>query len=721
MTLKAKLGLVLGSVVLIVACLYASASLQLRHETLVRVQAEQQLLMSLSLMVEPFLVQNKVEQVKGHLLATSFSSTLPIKAILVYQADGNLFAATQFPRELFNFSPTRDLTGQKALQDGSTLLWSAVMVTPASMSYFDSNKVAVEGSTLGYVAIQISPLRLSKLWWWQSSLWGTALVIIVALALLWQRRIFKTQHLRWQGFLRQIRTLASSNSDSKKLNEFDSAELTQLFRALYAQQQQFQQQLQLQSQAEQLQGNSNDTERAQLEISFQQQQAVLASELEVCQSRLLQWQQLCVLEQAGQSEQQAQLLSWLLKQDLLDNTELQIQTVWFPEWLAQQVELWQQEFELAKVPFILVEDPALSLSDVQFCTQHTAQLLKQILSLIMQDLQQHELSLFINLQAFSENKLLLQFDHAGQSRAIQQVLTAAESDETGVLQQLCAGLLSRLGARLSVSALDDLGCSVRLELPLTAVLVKDLQMQQTAIYVDSNSIRAAVLKQSVYSVAEQVICLQQVGQLKAELQHRLVDLVLIQLPAPDESPQLWTELHQVTARSQVIAFSDPAYLSDWKALLSCPVLANPMLSARIRQHLGEKPQQNNFRLLVVDDNKTNLAFVKAMLSQQQFEVDTAASGAEAIQLAKSSWYQLILMDIQLPDMSGVLATHMIRQLPQHQDTVIMAFTAHALPAEIQQFHQAGMNDVVIKPLDAQKVADLVRYCQQLSPQTLIPG
>lgn len=721
MTLKAKLGLVLVSVVLIVACLYASASLQLRHETLVRVQAEQQLLMSLSLMVEPFLVQNKVEQVKGHLLATSFSSTLPIKAILVYQADGNLFAATQFPRELFNFSPTRDLTGQKALQDGSTLLWSAVMVTPASMSYFDSNKVAVEGSTLGYVAIQISPLRLSKLWWWQSSLWGTALVIIVALALLWQRRIFKTQHLRWEGFLRQIRTLASSNSDSKKLNEFDSAELTQLFRALYAQQQQFQQQLQLQSQAEQLQGHSNDTERAQLEISFQQKQAVLASELKACQSRLLQWQQLCVLEQAGQSEQQAQLLSWLLKQDLLDNTELQIQTVWFPEWLAQQVELWQQEFELAKVPFILVEDPALSLSDVQFCTQHTAQLLKQILSLIMQDLQQHELSLFINLQAFSENKLLLQFDHAGQSRAIQQVLTAAESDETGVLQQLCARLLSRLGARLSVSALDDLGCSVRLELPLTAVLVKDLLMQQTAIYVDSNSIRAAVLKQSVYSVAEQVICLQQVGQLKAELQHRLVDLVLIQLPAPDESPQLWTELHQVTARSRVIAFSDPAYLSDWKALLSCSVLANPMLSARIRQHLGEKPQQNNFRLLVVDDNKTNLAFVKAMLSQQQFEVDTAASGAEAIQLAKSSRYQLILMDIQLPDMSGVLATHMIRQLPQHQDTVIMAFTAHALPDEIQQFHQAGMNDVVIKPLDAQKVADLVRYCQQLSPQTLIPG
>ncbi|WP_233078459.1 response regulator [Rheinheimera soli] len=721
MTLKAKLGLVLGSFALIVACLYASAKLQLRHETLVRVQAEQQLLMSLSLMVEPFLVQNKVEQVKGHLLATSFSSTLPIKAILVYQADGNLFAATQFPRELFNFSPTRDLTGQKALQDGSDLLWSAVMVTPASMSYFDTNKVAAEGSTLGYVAIQISPLRLSQLWWWQSSLWGTALLIIVALALLWQRRIFKTQHLRWQGFLRQLRALVPSAVDGKKLADFDSAELSLLFRSLYAQQQQFQQQLQQQNQAEQQQGQSHSTACKQLEISYQQQLASLTHELKTSQNQLHQWQQLSELAQAGKTAQQAQLLRWLLRQNVLEKTALQPQTVWFPEWLAQQIELWQAEFELADLPFILVEDPALSLSEVSFFTEHAAELLQQIISLILQDIQQHELSLFINLQAFSENKLLLQFDHAGQSSAIQQVLDAEKGENAGVLQQLCASLLSRLGARLTISALEDLGCSVRLELPLTAVSVKELPMYQTAIYLDSNSLRAAVLKQSVGSVAEQVICLPQPQQLKAELQHRLVDLVLIQLPAPEQNSELWIELDKTTNRNQMLAFCHTAHQSYWAGVLSCPVLANPMLSAHIRQHLNQAPKTNALRMLVVDDNQTNLTFVKAMLSQQQFEVDTAATGTEAIRLAKSGRYQLILMDIQLPDMSGVLATSMIRQLPQHQNTVIMAFTAHALPDEIQQFHQAGMNDVVIKPLDSQKVADLIRRCQQLSLQSLIPG
>lgn len=720
MTLKAKLSLVLGSVLLISVCLYASATLQLRHETMVRVQAEQQLLMSLSLMVEPFLAQNKVEQVKGHLLATSFSSTLPIKAILVYQADGNLFAATQFPRELFNFSPTRDLTGQKALQDGSTLLWSTVMVTPASMSYFDSDKVAAEGSTLGYVAIQISPLRLSELWWWQSFLWGTVLVIILALAVLLQRRIFFHQHLRWQAFLRQIRTLVSSSElNDKKLIEFDSAELTLLFRSLYTQQQQFQQQLQLQNQLEQKQEQNKQIECEQRELNYQQQLMTLANDLNSSQCQLQQWQQLCVLGHAGQVEQQAQLLKWLQTQDRLDKLELQPETVWFPAWLATQVAVWQQELQLEKLNFVLVEDPALSVSEVQFYTRHTAELLKQILSLVLQDVQQNDLSLHINLQTFSDNKLLLQFDHSGQSKAIQQVIATTES--AAVLQQLCARLLTRLGAKLSVSALEDLGCSVRLELSLMAVSSTELPMYQTAVYLDTNPLRAAVLKQSVYSVAEQVIYIQQWSQLQPELQHRLVDVVLVQLPAPDAADWLRSELQAIAVRTPLLAFCEFAQLNDWKQVLNCPVLANPMLSADIRQYIDRKPAEPQLRLLVVDDNKTNLAFVKAILSQQQLEVDTAETGADAVRLAKSGRYQLILMDIQLPDMSGILATHLIRQLPQHQDTVIMAFTAHALPEEIQQFHQAGMNDVVIKPLDAHKVADLIRRCHQLSPQNPIPG
>jgi CheY-like chemotaxis protein len=83
------------------------------------------------------------------------------------------------------------------------------------------------------------------------------------------------------------------------------------------------------------------------------------------------------------------------------------------------------------------------------------------------------------------------------------------------------------------------------------------------------------------------------------------------------------------------------------------------------------------------------------------------TGQEALKLASNSRYQLILMDIQLPDLSGVEVTKRIRQLRHHQQTVILAFTGHALPEEAASFRLAGMDDVMIKPLDARKIAHIL--------------
>jgi len=710
MTVKAKIGLVLVSLVILIGSVLISAQLQLRHETQVRVQAEQQLLMSLSLMVEPFLAQNKVEQVKGHLLASSFSSTLPIKAILVYQADGNLFAATQFPRELFNFSPTRDLTGQRALQDGSNLLWSAVMVTPASMSYFEPQHAVAEGSTLGYVAIQISPLRLSTIWLWQTCLWVLAVVCLLSLALFGQYKAFQLERLRWNSFTAQLRSLLPDEPQHHPAAGKVLQERSRLIRLLSGRIQKLQQHEVAESELLQEQDQIQQASQLQLEAGYQQKMVDLKQQLSEVRQQLNQWRQLSALHD---DQTQAGLLQWLVRSEQLSEKPLEAEHLWFPQWLEQQAKAWQGSCQQQNVNFILIEDAALSLSEVQFYAEHVAELLHQVLALILDDLQQNDLSMHINLQSFLDHKLFIQFDHAGQSKAIKQVLQQDNPSDAAVLPALCAALLRRLGAKLSVSSLEDLGCSVRLELPLQAVMVREYPMYQTAIFVDADPQRGALLKQSIYALAEQVIYIQQPQQLLAELQNRLVDLVLIQLPEQQDSFTAEDELIAVASRGHLVGFCAAEQLSYWTDRLTFPVLSNPMLSATVRATLSALPQQNRSRLLVVDDNTTNLAFVKAMLSHQELEVDSAASGEEAIRLAKSNRYQLILMDIQLPDMSGVLATHLIRQLPQHQHTQIMAFTAHALPAEIEQFRQAGMNDVVIKPLDAAKVATLIRHC--LSP------
>jgi CheY-like chemotaxis protein len=81
-------------------------------------------------------------------------------------------------------------------------------------------------------------------------------------------------------------------------------------------------------------------------------------------------------------------------------------------------------------------------------------------------------------------------------------------------------------------------------------------------------------------------------------------------------------------------------------------------------------------------------------------------------MAAHNRYQLILMDIQLPDLSGTEVTKRIRQLRHHQQTSILAFTAHALPDEIASFRRAGMDDVLIKPLDTQKIAHILSRLSQ---------
>ena len=66
------------------------------------------------------------------------------------------------------------------------------------------------------------------------------------------------------------------------------------------------------------------------------------------------------------------------------------------------------------------------------------------------------------------------------------------------------------------------------------------------------------------------------------------------------------------------------------------------------------------------------------------------------------------MDIQMPDIDGIRASEIIRSLPQHASTPIVAVTAHALDGEREQLIAAGMNDYLAKPIDEDKLKQLLR-------------
>ena len=104
------------------------------------------------------------------------------------------------------------------------------------------------------------------------------------------------------------------------------------------------------------------------------------------------------------------------------------------------------------------------------------------------------------------------------------------------------------------------------------------------------------------------------------------------------------------------------------------------------------------RVLIADDNPTNRLVAAKMLKDFEIQTDTACDGAEAVTAASRFNYDLILMDVRMPEMDGLQATRTIRARGERLPTVpIIAFTANAFPEDVKACLEAGMNDFVVKP------------------------
>ncbi|HCR3982373.1 TPA: two-component sensor histidine kinase BarA [Kluyvera ascorbata] len=115
-------------------------------------------------------------------------------------------------------------------------------------------------------------------------------------------------------------------------------------------------------------------------------------------------------------------------------------------------------------------------------------------------------------------------------------------------------------------------------------------------------------------------------------------------------------------------------------------------------------------VMAVDDNPANLKLIGALLDDQVQHVELCESGQQAIECAKQMKFDLILMDIQMPDIDGIRACELIRQLPHQQQTPVIAVTAHALAGQKEKLLTAGMNDYLAKPIEENRLHDLLlRY------------
>ena len=119
------------------------------------------------------------------------------------------------------------------------------------------------------------------------------------------------------------------------------------------------------------------------------------------------------------------------------------------------------------------------------------------------------------------------------------------------------------------------------------------------------------------------------------------------------------------------------------------------------------------RILLAEDNEDNQLVASRVRKNAGLQVDLAANGRQAVDMAANGRYDLVLMDIQMPEMDGMEATRAIRSMPGFADLPIVAMTAHAMSGDRELSLKAGMNDHINKPINLQELfSTLARWMKK---------
>ena len=121
-------------------------------------------------------------------------------------------------------------------------------------------------------------------------------------------------------------------------------------------------------------------------------------------------------------------------------------------------------------------------------------------------------------------------------------------------------------------------------------------------------------------------------------------------------------------------------------------------------------------VLIVEDNPLNMKLFCAMVGSQGYDVLEASDGRAALDLAHRQHPDLIIMDLQLPDMSGLDVTRSLKADADTSDIAIIATTAYALRGDEEKIRASGCDGYMAKPIAVSELLDLIELLITLSPR-----
>lgn len=126
--------------------------------------------------------------------------------------------------------------------------------------------------------------------------------------------------------------------------------------------------------------------------------------------------------------------------------------------------------------------------------------------------------------------------------------------------------------------------------------------------------------------------------------------------------------------------------------------------------LSDMPQKSRGKILLVEDNRVNQAVGKGLLKRVKFDVVIANDGIEAIEIFQQENFDLIFMDVNMPQMGGIESCQKIKQLMQqdkYPSIPIIALTANAMQGATEMYIEKGMDDYLAKPIDIEKLKEML--------------